>query len=96
VQNAIQEWGKLILVYRPSETDIIMLVTSMPSEDLLAVYDPRQGTGGNFFWRVMGRDGLLAGETPLVTRRIALPIFCESHLESLVLIDCQLRQPVFF
>lgn len=48
VQNAIQEWGELILVYRPSEADIIILVTSRPSEDLLAVYDARQWPGGNF------------------------------------------------
>ena len=67
VQNAIQEWGKLIVVYRPSEADIIILVTSRPSEDLLAVYDARH-PGGNFLWRVMGRDGLQAGETPLVTQ----------------------------
>ena len=38
VQNAIQEWGKLIIVYRPSKADIIILVTSRPSEDLLAVF----------------------------------------------------------
>jgi hypothetical protein len=68
VQNAIQEWGKLIVVYRPSEADIIVLVTSRPSEDLLAVYDARPWPSGNFLWRVMGRDGLQAGETPLVTQ----------------------------
>src|SRR6266849_3761340 len=37
VQSAIQSWGKLTLVYQPSEADIIILVTSRPSEDLLAV-----------------------------------------------------------
>jgi hypothetical protein len=68
VQNAIQEWGKLMIVYRPSEADIIILVTSRPSEDLLAVYDGHQGPNGNFLWRVMGRDGLQSGETPLVTQ----------------------------
>lgn len=68
VQNAIQNWGKLTLVYRPSEADIIILVTSRPSEDLLAVYDGHQGPSGNFLWRVMGRDGLASGETPLVTQ----------------------------
>jgi hypothetical protein len=68
VQNAIQDWGKLTLVYRPSEADIIILVTSRPSEDLLAVYDGHQGPNGNFLWRVMGRDGLETGETPLVTQ----------------------------
>ena len=66
VQNAIQNWGKLMIVYRPSEADITILVTSRPSEDLLAVYDAREH--GNFLWRVMGRDGLQSGETPLVTQ----------------------------
>jgi hypothetical protein len=67
VQNAIQKWGKLTIVYRPSEADIIILVTSRPSEDLMAVYDAHE-PGGNFLWRVMGRDGLQSGETPLVTQ----------------------------
>src|ERR1700686_1124211 len=68
VQSAIQSWGKLTLVYRASEADIIILVTSRPSEDLLAVYDGHQGPSGNYLWRVMGRDGLETGETPLVTQ----------------------------
>jgi hypothetical protein len=68
VQNAIQDWGKLTLVYQPSQADIIILVTSRPSEDVMAVYDGHQGTGGNYLWRVMGRDGLASGETPLVTQ----------------------------
>ena len=67
VQNAIQTWGKLTLVYQPSDADIIILVTSRPSEDLLAVYDAH-GSRGNYLWRVMGRDGLASGETPLVTQ----------------------------
>ena len=68
VQNAIQEWGKLIIVYRPSEADIIILVMSRASEDVMAVYDARPWPSGNFLWRVMGRDGLQTGETPLVTQ----------------------------
>ena len=68
LQNALRERSKPILVYRASEADIIILVTSRPAEDLLAVYDARQGPDGNFFCRVMGRDGLQAGETPLVTQ----------------------------
>ena len=55
-------------MYQPSQADIIILVTSRPSEDLLAVYDAHQGPGGNYLWRVMGHDGLQAGETPLVTQ----------------------------
>jgi hypothetical protein len=68
VQNAIQNWGKLTIVYRPSEADITILVTSRPSEDLMAVYDAHQAPSGNYLWRVMGRDGLQSGETPLVTQ----------------------------
>jgi hypothetical protein len=68
VQHAIQNWGKLKLVYHASEADITILVTSRPSEDVLAVYDAHQGASGNFLWRVMGRDGLQSGETPLVTQ----------------------------
>ena len=67
VQDAIQNWGKLTLVYQPSQADIIILVTSRPSEDLLAVYDGH-GPRGTYLWRVMGRDGLASGETPLVTQ----------------------------
>jgi len=66
VQDAIQKWGKLTLVYQPSQADIIILVTSRPSEDLLAVYDGHRPRG-TYLWRVMGRDGLASGETPLVT-----------------------------
>jgi hypothetical protein len=68
VQSAIQNWGKLTLVYQPSQADIIILVTSRPSEDVMAVYDGHQGPNGNYLWRVMGRDGLASGETPLVTQ----------------------------
>src|SRR5258708_19851678 len=54
VQEAIHNWGKLTLVYRPSEADIVILVTSQPSEDVLAVYDAHQGASGNFLWRGIG------------------------------------------
>jgi hypothetical protein len=67
VQNAIQKWGKLILVYKPEDADIVLLVQSRPSEDVLAVYDARLSTG-QYLWRVMGRDGLQTGETPLLTK----------------------------
>jgi hypothetical protein len=67
VQDAIQSWGKLTLVYQPSQADIIILVTSRPSEDVMAIYDAHV-PGGNYLWRVMGRDGLASGETPLVTQ----------------------------
>jgi hypothetical protein len=66
VQDAIQKWGKLYLVYRPDEADIILRVQSRPSEDVLAVYDGHQ-SGAQYLWRVMGRGGLEKNETPLVT-----------------------------
>ncbi len=66
MQDAIKKWDKLVIVYRPSEADIIILVTSRPSEDLLAVYDALPS--GSYLWRVMGRNGLQSGETPLVTQ----------------------------
>jgi hypothetical protein len=68
VQDAIRKWGKLTLVYRPDEADIVLLVESRPSEDILAVYDARQLPSGMYLWRAMGRDGLQAGETPLFTQ----------------------------
>jgi|SRR5579862_8645094 hypothetical protein len=67
VQDAIQKWGKLILVYEPGQADIILMVQSRPSEDVLAVYDGHF-SGGQYLWRVMGRDGLQKGETPLLTK----------------------------
>src|SRR5262249_8448972 len=65
VEDSIHNWGKLILVYEPSQADIIILVTSRPSEDLLAVYDAHEGTTANYLWRVTGRNGLQSGEAPL-------------------------------
>jgi hypothetical protein len=65
VQSAIQDWGKLTIVYEPSQADVMILVTSRPSEDVMAVYD--MPPSGSFLWRVMAHDGLQSGETPLVT-----------------------------
>jgi predicted Zn-dependent protease len=67
VEKSIREWGKLMVVTRPSEADIIILVQSRPSEDVLAVYDARM-SGGQYLWRTMGRDGLQTGETPMATQ----------------------------
>src|ERR1700675_1859350 len=39
VEDSIRKWGKLTVVYHPSDADIIVLVQSRPSEDVLAVYD---------------------------------------------------------
>jgi len=67
VQDAIQKWGRLTLVYRQQEADMVIAVESRPSEDVLAVYDA-QSFPGTYLWRVMGRAGLQQGETPLVTQ----------------------------
>lgn len=67
VIDSIQKWGKLSVVYQPADADIILLVQSRPSEDVLAVYDAHVASG-QYLWRAMGRDGLQAGETPLATQ----------------------------
>ena len=43
VEDAIQKWGKLTVVYRAQDADIILMVESRPSEDVLAVYDAHSG-----------------------------------------------------
>ena len=68
VQNALRQWGKLMIVPRASEADIIILVSSRPSEDTLTVYNAHQWPSGGYVWRVTGRGGLQANETPLVTQ----------------------------
>ena len=67
VQDAIQEWGHYIVVYRPQDADIVLAVQSRGSEDVLAVYDAHM-PGSTYLWRVMGHEGLQKGETPLVTQ----------------------------
>src|ERR1700691_6036284 len=73
VENAIEKWGKLTLVYRPQDADIILAVQSRPSEDVMAVYDAHGGDwdskpSQSILWRVMGRGGLEKSETPLVSQ----------------------------
>ena len=67
VQDSIQKWGKLTLVYRPEDADIVVAVQSRPTEDVLAVYDAHS-TSQTYLWRMMGRGGLQKGETPLATQ----------------------------
>jgi hypothetical protein len=67
VQDSLQKWGKLTLVYEPYQADIVLMVTSRPSEDVLAVYDARGWPQNQYLWRMMGRSGLQQGEAPLVT-----------------------------
>jgi hypothetical protein len=67
VQDAMEKWGKFILVYEPRQADIVLMVTSRPSEDILAVYDGRGWPGDQYLWRMMARSGLQKSEAPLVT-----------------------------
>jgi hypothetical protein len=67
VQESIQKWGKLTVVYRPQDADIIIAVQSRPSEDVLAVY-AADSFPETFLWRVMGQGGLQKGETPLISQ----------------------------
>jgi len=67
VQGAIQKWGKFILVYEPHQADIVLMVMSRPSEDVLAVYDAHGWPENQYLWRMMGRSGLQPSEAPLVT-----------------------------
>jgi predicted Zn-dependent protease len=68
VQDAIQKWGKFALVYKPQEADIVLMVTSRASEDILAVYDAHGWRhDGQYLWRMTSRNGLQPSETPLVT-----------------------------
>jgi hypothetical protein len=67
VQDAIQKWGKFILVYEPQQADIVLMVTSRPSEDILAVYDAHGWPSDQYLWRMMSRNSLQQSETPLVT-----------------------------
>jgi len=67
VQDAMQKWGKFTLVYEPRQADIVLMVMSRPSEDVLAVYDAHGWPQNNYLWRMTGRSGLQPSEAPLVT-----------------------------
>lgn len=64
VQDAVQKWGRYILVYSPSEADMILAVQKRGSEDVLAVYDAKSSSP-MYLWRAMGRGGLDQSEVPL-------------------------------
>jgi hypothetical protein len=66
VQDAMQKWEKFIVVYEPGQADIVLMVTSRPSEDILAVYDAHGWPRNQYLWRMMGRSGLQQNEAPLV------------------------------
>ena len=63
VEGALREWGKYIVVLRPSEADMVLAVQRRGNEDVLAVYQPGNDS---YRWRVMARGGLIHGELPLL------------------------------
>ena len=67
VQDALQKWGRYVVVYWPQDADMILMVESRPTEDVLAVYDAKLWPGNTYLWREMGRGGLAQNETPFVT-----------------------------
>jgi hypothetical protein len=67
VQDAMQRWGKFTIVYEPGQADVVLMVMSRPSEDVLAVYDAKGWPNHEWLWRMMGKNGLQKSETPLVT-----------------------------
>lgn len=68
VQDAIVKWGKWTLVYKPQEADVVLVVMSRASEDVLAVYEAHGWPKNQYLWRVSGREGLQKSETPLVAQ----------------------------
>ena len=66
VQDELQKWGRYVIVYRPEDADMTVMVQSRPTEDVVAVYDAHV-PGESYLWRAMGRNGLQKGETPLLT-----------------------------
>jgi hypothetical protein len=57
VQESLQKWGKWLLVYQADQADIVLMVTSRPTEDVLTVYDVHGWLRNQYLWRMMGRGG---------------------------------------
>lgn len=68
VVSALERWGKYMVVYRPQEADIILLVQKRSNSDTLAVYNARQGVASIPLWREMKQGGLDSNELPLFAR----------------------------
>jgi len=65
VQSEIQDWGYYTVVYSPREADMIVVVQSRPSGDLLSVYDAKRTTT-TWLWRAEQKGGLATPDLPLV------------------------------
>jgi hypothetical protein len=66
VQGALAKDSHYTIVYRPSEADMIVAVQSLPSEDILAVYDRQSWRAGNYLWRATEKAGFSDPDRPLV------------------------------
>ena len=66
VQAAIGQDSHYTVVYRPDEADMIVVVQSRHSEDILAVYDRQSWRHGNYLWRVTEKGGFASPDEPLV------------------------------
>lgn len=64
VQDAVRSWGDYIVVYRPQQADMILVVLSRGSEDVLTVYG--RGTS-NYLWRASRENGFSAEHSALLT-----------------------------
>jgi len=65
VQDEIQDWGYYTVVYSPHQADMIVVVQSRPSGDLLSVYDAK-GLTTTWLWRAEQKNGLSTPDMPLL------------------------------
>ncbi len=65
VQDALQK-QHYIVVYQPQQADMIVVVESRPSEDILAVYDPQSWRNGMYLWRATEKGGFSSPQFPLI------------------------------
>ncbi len=69
VQSAIQESG-YIVVYNPTQADMVLAVEARPSSDVLAVYQGGRFALGTYLWRAEAKNGL-SGSTPVLIKELA-------------------------
>jgi hypothetical protein len=65
-QKALEQSSQFVIVYKPWEADMIVMVQSRPSEDVLAVYDRNTWQTGSWLWRASEKGGLSEPDVPLV------------------------------
>lgn len=68
VQSAIENSG-YIVVYNPSQADMILAVQARPSSDLLAVYEGGRFRAGSYLWRAEAKNGL-SGSNPVLVQQL--------------------------